>query len=186
MTTYAPNYTPRYRARYLAAGIEHTVQVRAQRGQSAFVTAGLGSVVRSLFNLFAEDLASDFAWLSAEYAVTDSDDFIPTDAPAAITGGADVAGFTLNQRATSTNFNGRAVGSRAAVFLYGVQWSVAIGQPAENGRVSAVEDARVGAAATLCSSNFWANSGTLATFHPYANIKVNDHLLKLIRRGTIS
>jgi hypothetical protein len=186
MTTYAPNYTPRWRGRYLAGGIEHTIQVRTQRGQSAFITQGLGAFVRSLFFIYQDTLASDFAWLSAEYAVTDSDDFVPMSPPAAVVGGASLAGFSLKQRCTSTNFNGRAVGSRAALYLYGIQWDEGLSSIADNGRVSPAEDPNVTAVAAIATTNFFANSGTQATWHQYANIKVNDHLLKLLRRGTIS
>lgn len=186
MTTYAPNYTPRWKGRYVAAGIEHTIQVRAQRNQSAFITQALGGFVRSVFNTFVANLADDFAWLSAEYALTDSDDFIPTAVPAAVVGEAAASGFNLFHRVTSTNFNGRNSGSRAGLYLYGLQWVISVGSPAENGRVSAAEDARVSTATAICTTNFFANSGTAAVWHDYANIKVNDHLLKLLRRGTIS
>lgn len=186
MTSYAPGYTPRWKGRYLAAGIEHTIQVRTQRGQSAFITQGLGAFVREVFALWTDTLADDFTWLSAEYAVTDSDDFVPMSPPAAIVGGADLSTFSLRQRCTSTNLNGRAVGSRAALYLYGIQWDEGLASVADNARISSTEDANVSAAAAICTTNFFANSGTQATWHQYANIKENDHLLKLLRRGTIS
>lgn len=186
MTTWAPNYSPRWKGRYIAAGIEHTIQVRAQRDQSAFITQGLGAYVSSIFNLFSDDLAEDFAWIGAEFAMTDSDVFTPTAVPAPPSADQAVVNFTLRQRCTSTNLNGRGGGSRAALYMYGIRWIDSIGSPGENGRLTGAEDPRVTAAVAICTANFFANNGGSAIWHDYANIKENDHLLKLLRRGTIS
>jgi len=186
MTSYAPNYTPRIRLKYNAAGIEHTIMMRAARGTtSGGLDAQKGSI-RACFNFGAAVLADDFAFISAEYALTDSDDFFPTTLPAAVTGAADVSLFTLQQRATHTSFNGRVVGSRAAIYFYGFQWEDGIGSPRDNGRVTPAEAPFVGSIATELSGQAHAGNGLQAIFHQYANIKVNDHLLKLLRRGTIS
>jgi hypothetical protein len=186
VTTYAPNYTPRYRAHYTAAGISHTIQVRAERTEDIGTGAGLAAPLAGLFSTFASQLAVDFAWTGAEYALVDSDDFIPTATPGAVVGTRDISEFSLKARATSTNFNGRATGSRAALYMYGVLWLDGLGEAADNGRVTPAESAFVTTAAGICSANFAANSGTPAIWHDYANIKLNDHLLKLLRRGTIS
>lgn len=185
MTSYAPNYTPRARLKYQAAGIEHTIMMRAARGASAPLDAQVGSI-RACFNIMADSLADDFAWISAEYALTDSDDFFPRGLPAAVTGGQPIANFSLKQRCTSTNWNGRVVGSRAAIYLYGIFWTDGLGEVADNGRVTTAELVEVGSVATELSGQAHAGNGLQAIFHQYANIKVNDHLLKLLRRGTIS
>lgn len=186
MTTYAPNYTPRVRIKYTAAGIEHTISMRAARGtDAAGLDAQVGSI-RACFNFMADKLADDFAWISAEYALTDSDDFFPRGLPASVAGAVDPITFSLHQRVTSTNFNGRVAGSRAAIYFYGIWWSRDSGEPADNGRVTPLEDADIGTVATELSGQAHAGNGLQATFHQYANIKVNDHLLKLVRKGTIS
>lgn len=186
MTTYAPNYTPRYRARYVAAGIEHTIQVRGPRGSTGAEMTGLRLPLTGLFLTFADKLADDFTWIAADYALTDSDDFVATTIPEPVTGLVDAATFSLKQRCTSTNFNGRAVGSRASLYMYGILWATGLGEAEDNGRVTGAEDGDITTAAAICSDNFKANSGTTPIWHAYANIKLNDHLLKLLRRGTIS
>jgi hypothetical protein len=186
MTTYAPNFTPRWKGHYHAAGIDHTIMCRAPRGTT---TAGLptqAETVRASFSAMSGILASDFAWLGAEYALTDSDIFIPTDPPATVTGAVDVGDFSLKQRATSTNFNGKAAGSRAALYFYGILWAEGLGEDADNGRVTPAEEASLSTVITQLNAGAYANSGDSAIFHSYANVKVNDHFLKLLRRGTIT
>jgi hypothetical protein len=185
VTSYAPNYTPRARLKYLAAGIEHTIMMRSARGATAPLDSQIGSI-RECFNLMASRLADDFAWISSEYALTDSDDFFPRGLPTAVTGTLAVADFSLHQRCMHTNFNGRVVGSRAALYFYGVWWEHGPGTEADNGRATPTEWAAVGSVATELSGQAHAGNGLQAIFHQYANIKVNDHLLKLLRRGTIS
>jgi len=186
MTSYAPNYTPRLRLKYQAAGIEHTIMMRAARGTSAGGLDAQKGSIRACFNFGASLLASDFAWISADYALTDSDDFFPTTLPAAVTGGQSAATFSLKQRCTSTNFNGRVSGSRAAIYFYGFWWEDGLDTAGDNGRVTPGEESFVGTIATELSGQAHAGNGLQAIFHQYANIKVNDHLLKLLRRGTIS
>lgn len=186
MTSYAPNYTPRIRLKYQAAGIEHTIQMRGARGTTAGGLDAQKGSIRACFNLGAANLADDFAWISAEYALTDSDDWFPTTLPAAVTGAAPIASFSLQHRATHTSFNGRVVGSRAAIYFYGFYWEQGVDTSADNGRVTPAEEAFVGDIATELSGQAHAGNGLQAIFHQYANIKVNDHLLKLLRRGTIS
>jgi len=186
MTTYAPNFTPRYRARYNAAGIEHTIQMRGARGESASAISGRATILHDIFLAAAATLADDFAWISADYALTDSDVFIPAVLPASVTGLKDVADFDLQQRCVSTGFVGRTGGSRAAIYMYGVWWSTVTGTPAENGRVTAAEWAPVTTIKAALDTNAHAGNGETAVWHAYANIKLNDHLLKLLRRGTIS
>lgn len=185
MTTYAPNFTPRSRLKYFAAGIEHTIQMRAARGTVADVGAQKNSI-RACFNMMAALLADDFAWISAEYALTDSDDFFPTTLPAAVVGAVDVSTLSLQQRATSTNFNGRVAGSRAGIYFYGIVWEDGQGSPRDNGRVTPAEIPLIASVVAELSGQAHAGNGVQAIFHSYANIKVNDHLLKLLRRGTIS
>jgi hypothetical protein len=186
MTTYAPNFTPRYRARYLAAGIEHTIQIRGARGESAVDISSRRSDLHDIFAAAATTLADDFQWLSADYALTDSDVFIPAVMPTAVTGLYDVADFNIQQRCVSTGFVGRAAGSRSAIYLYGIWWAVATGAAAENGRVTPAEWAPVTTIKASLDTAGHAGSGALAVWHDYANTKLNDHLLKLVRRGIIA
>lgn len=186
MTTYAPNFTPRVKVKYQACGIEHTIQFRKQRGATASDMTGVRDQIRALFNIWVAALADDFTFLEADYALTDSDDFISMALPTAIVGLVAAGDYALQQRVTHTNFNGKAAGSRASVFLYGILWEQGLGTDADNGRTLPGEDARVTTSVTLLSSHLFAGSGAVASPHNYANIKVNDRLLKLLRTGAIS
>lgn len=186
MTTYAPNFTPRARLKYVAAGIEHTIMMRGPRGATADDLGDQFGSIRACFNFGATFLADDFAWISAEYALTDSDIFLPRDVPAAVSGTIDPTTMGLKQRVTSTSFNGRVAGSRAQIFFYGFKWTEGIGNPADNGRVTVAEAAFIGSIVSELSGQAHAGNGQQARFNGYANIKVNDFLLSKVRKGTIS
>lgn len=186
MTTYAPNFTPRCRLKYHAAGIDHTIQARAARGSSAAITSGLATHIYNCFQAMTLRLAADFAWISAEYALTDSDVFIPQSPPATPVGTQAVATLSLRQRAASTGIVGTTFGSRASLFFYGIFWGEGLGLQADNGRVTVAESAPLATILSEANANFRAGNGGNAIFHEYANIKINDHILALMRRGAIS
>jgi hypothetical protein len=187
MTSYAPNFTPRWRGKYVAAGVEHTIQLRTARGASFAALDTAGPHVSDVFSAFASLLADDFAWISAEIALTDSDVFSPGTIAPGVTGTVDATTFSPIQKITATSFTGRSPGSRGRVSLYGVQWFVDVsGVDASNGVVTTAEFGGVGTAAGLLSSFFAANNGLPSAFPGRATIKENDHLLRLVRRGIIS
>lgn len=187
MTTYAPTFTPRYRAKYRAGGLEHSVQIRGPRGASAISMTTRGNSLMAVFNDLSTRLADDFAWISADVALTDSDVWIPASTPGSVTGVIAVADMTIAQRITGTTFSGRAAGSKARLTLFGIQWVQATTTEAGNDFVvQGSEDGGVAAAVIECSGQFYANSGAGALFYNRATIKPNDHLVKLARRGIIS
>lgn len=187
MTTYAPTFTPRYRVHYRAAGLEHSVQCRGPRGASAVAMTTRGNSFHTIFNDLATRLADDFAWISADVALTDSDLWTPASVPASVTGVIALADFTIAQRITGTTFSGRAAGSKARFTLFGIQWVQATTTEAGNDFVvQGSEDGGVAAAVTEASGQFYAGSGAGALFYNRATIKPNDHLVKLARRGIIS
>src|SRR5690349_16402871 len=194
MTTYAPNFTPRLRVHYVACGLQHTIQVRAPRGTGAGPLSDRRGVIHDIFNLWAPKLCTDFAFISAEYALTDSELFTPIDPPFPVTGTKGPGLYSAKQKVTSTNFAGRAATSRARFSLFGILWIqdiIADALDAEddgsrNGIVTPAENALVADTATAATSQFFANSGEATSWYPRATIKTNDHLLKLVRRGTIS
>jgi hypothetical protein len=186
MTTYAPNFTPRVKLHYLAAGIEHTTQFRKQRGATGSDMTGVINQMRALFNVWAGRLPEDFEFLSAEFALTDSDDFFAMGLPTAVVGSQPVASYSLRQRCTSTNFVGKATDSRAGIFLYGILWDDGLGEEADNGRVFSAENALVPSSLAILNVHGYAGNGNTAAFKAYANIKINDGLLKKLRSGAIS
>src|SRR6185503_3226469 len=189
MADYAPNYSPRYVASYMAAGIGHSVMTRGPRGFSAsdLVTNGaavLGDIVNNLDSL----LPTDFAWISAMYALTDSDVFLPTGTlPASIIGGVPTSSLTPVERITATTFIGRSTNSRVRITIYCPDWDQeAPSGLGERGVVQASEVGGIAASITALNNPIHQLSGvdgTMATFYPYVNVKTNDALLRKVRRG---
>jgi len=188
MTTYAPNFTPRLKLRYLAGGIEHTIQVRAPRGTAFAAVEALGPDVRDCFLAIKATIYADFAWISGEVALTDSDIFLPCTVPLGLVDNvAVVATSSAVQRISGLTFSGRAPGSRARFTMYGSKiLDDAAGLAGSNGVIVTAELAGIGTIAAIASANFVAGSGAAAIFPGRGTYKPNDHLLKLVRKGTIA
>ncbi len=191
MTTFAPTFTPRVKCKYRAAGIVHTIQVRAARGTNPDGIGTLSNTLHDVFNAFASKLASDFEFISNEYALTDSTVFIPLAVPAAVTGVIAPSDYTPFQKITSTIFSGRSTNGRSRFSLYGVQWFY--GDVADDpdtipydGIVSGAESAAVVAVRAIANGSYCSGEGIVAHWYNQATVKVNDHLLKLVRRGVIT
>lgn len=189
MTTFAPTFSPRWKGTYVAAGIEHTIQVRAGRGSSFSDMNAFAGIVNTVWNAMISVLASDFAWVQAEIALTDSDVFIPATTPSPLDdpGGADPSLFSPQARAYGLTFTGKSASARARFTLFGIllptQAAAAIGG---DGLITPAEVAAVSTVVGIASTSFRAADGSTAAFHNRGTYKCNDHLLKLIRRGTIS
>lgn len=188
MPSFAPNFTPRYRVHYLAGGIVHSMQVRHARGSNFSDTEALREQVRLCFNDLASTLYDDFAWISAEVALTDDDVFAPAAVPASTPAGAvDGTTFSPKQRIHGLTFSGRAAGSRSRFTMFGIAFAgQASATEGGDGKITAAESAPIGTIAARASIYFHANSGSSAVFPTVATYKENDHLLKLVRRGIIA
>lgn len=188
MTTYAPNFTPRYKLTYRAGGITHTIQVRGVRGATLATMDAVGAQLSACFNaLPAGNKFADLTALSAETALTDSDVFVPAIFVALTVGTLVVSAYSPRARIRGLTFNGRAPGSRAKFTIFGYR------QPDElaateggDGQILTAEAAAVGTIAGLATTHFRANSGEAAVFAGRATYKENDHLLRLVRKGTIT
>lgn len=191
MTTYSPDYTGRYRAKYVSAGVTHVAQLRKFRGASVSLITDLAGVMGSVFTIWATLLPTDFAWVSAEYAEQDSNLFIPTSTPPAVTGSFNPSVYTPLQKVTSTTFAGRAPGSKARLSIFGVFWQFTnsiddSGTDAYNGIIEATEDSRIGDTKTALDSQWSANSGVNAVTYARATVKINDYWLRQVRKGIVS
>jgi hypothetical protein len=190
MPDYAPTYTPRLRVKYRAAGVEHTMLLRAARGASMATTISQReSIFHGIFNAVASLLADDFTFITEDWAATDSDVFIPTGSlPAAVTGALATTTWTPEQKVTATTLSGKGTdGVKIHVAMYGLYWDRNDKTaPAANGLVTPGESTPVDNAIAAISGATTTISGTVATFYNQATIKTNDRLLKLVRRGTIS
>jgi len=187
MPTFAENFSARYQAKYVAAGIQHTIQFRFARGLTgaAIVTAGHAHAY-NFFNSLSSLLADDFAWVSAQWCQEDTTIFIPAGStPTAVVGTIDAATFTPYAAASCLHFPGKSDVSKAGVFAFGVFFDpYDTASPARNGIVLATESAPVLAAISSLSGGtaVTAVNGVTASWFNYTTYKVNDHVLKEVRK----
>lgn len=186
---FAENFTGRYRAKYRAAGIEHTIMVRFGRGGSLSAIGSAGAaLLHNIFSALDTELADDFEWISAEASEADTDFFSPAATPLAVTGARDFVteNWSPVKRVSGLTFSGRAPGSRARVTMFGINVNnITTAQIGGDGIVTPAELAGVATVASLLQGSVVANSNESAFFYGRATHKVNDHLLKLVRRGLI-
>ncbi len=193
MTTFAPSATKRVIETYISAGVQHTVTFRRARseGVSAALTAARATFEQVVLAL-ASQLPDDFAWVTEEYILEDEEIRHPSGwtGPGSIVGDVDVTTLTAIEKITGTTFQGKGSGgSKCRFTIYGTSWDQhTVGADAANGRVTVGEDAGVAAVVTTLNGGTptYAIDNTIATFYAYANVKVNDHLLALVRKGSIT
>jgi len=188
MTTYAPTFTSRWRGKYIAGGIQHTIQLRGARGATFSTMDGYKDRAREIFASLAAYLYDDFAWIQADVALTDTDEFTPSETPSVtVPGTIDGSVLAPIQRIKGLTFSGRATGSRGRFTMFGLHFAdLATGSIGGDGLIRPAEVANIAAVVVTANTYFHAGSGALATWHDQATYKENDHLLKLVRRGTIS
>lgn len=188
MTTYSPDFTPRWKGTYVAAGVQHSIQFRGARGDTFSTMDGYKDRAREIFEAMAGDLADDFAWVKAEIALTDSDVFIPATTPTvSVSGDNAVALYSPMKKISGLTFSGKTPTGRARFTMYGLLYlsdgptglgADGIITPAEAGGITSV--------VSTAGTYFKGNSGETAVWYNRATYKPNDHLLKLVRRGIIS
>jgi hypothetical protein len=188
MASYAPDYTPRFHLKYRAAGFDHTLQLRGARGDTAAsLIANQQAAAVDILNAGATAglMANDYAWLAAEYALTDSNVFIPTPlVGVSVAGTVNMALHAKRKRARGLTWAGRAVGSHARFTVFGlVIASEDAGDVGADAIITEAELAFIGTVAGAGDSFARAGSGQAASFYRRATYKENDHLLALIKRG---
>lgn len=186
MSDFAPNFTPRLRIRYTSLGKTHSQIWRVVRGVTD--PSGLVGKVHSYLNAMVPALWSDFTILGADWALEDSDVFLPVTPPAAVTGANDASGAHTTDAAFAFSFVGRSsAGAKHRVFQYGTTGAGAFGSVLANDfRLNVAESAPIAAAVTALnelSPAVAANDGFGVTWYPYANMKYNDNWVKRLRRG---
>lgn len=188
MTTYAPTFTPRYRATYICAGLRHTITVRGPRGLSFSDMDNYNNRLRELFSMCHGSLCDDFAWVSGEVAMTDSDVFLPGTTPGAITaGGNALSDYSPISKISAMTISGKSEDSRARFSVFGLlAGGTTPGDMGQDGLIRPSELTALTGMVTLANTYFYANSGQIARFRNLATYKPNDHLLKLVRRGIIT
>ncbi len=191
MPDFAPNVTARYRLHYNVAGRVHTIQCRGVRGIDVSTLQADGSAyLRGLFAAMAGLMADDLAFVSAQYALTDSDLFFPATVPAAVVGGVAAATFSKQDGITHLTFSGRgASGSKINQKLYGVQVNADV-VPANfySDFVVLTSDAvqfanAVAALNTSPSGRIVAIDNSVPAYYNRITVKINDFWLRKVRQG---
>lgn len=189
MTDYAPDFTYRYRVSYRAGGFAHNFNVRGPTGLAEPVddfAFNMATAVHDYFAALAAILWTDFEFLSAAYAAAGSNIFIPTTrVPAAITPtGFDPADYSARMRATACTHAGRGVPSGAArLYWFGSSVVDSLDtDEAGDGAISVANVAGLDTATAVANANFFSSAGFAALWYPRLTTKVNDRLLRVIRR----
>ena len=191
MPTYADNYTFRVRGAYVAAGIQHKMKVRGNSVISGLAAAEqYANSLNDYISNFEADLWTDWSWLGWEYADPNTDIWVPFNP--VLTGGdptgtQNPASYTAVKKAMGITHSGRVAGSRARLYWFGARvLDEAVGAVGGNGVISSGEFAGLDAATTLATDTFRGGNGNAAIFYNRLTVKVNDDVLKLVRRGTIT
>jgi hypothetical protein len=190
MPDFAPNVTFRYKLHYNAAGRKHTTQVRAARGTLATPGAGqCATYLRAVFDALKAIMPDDLSFLSAEYALTDSDLFFPAATPAAVVGGTAAASFSKQDSISHLTFSGRgSLGSKANLKLYCFAFNPdVLPAPLESDFVVLASEALLVsnaiAALNTGSGIIVAIDNSPINYYARATLKVNDFWLKRVRQG---
>lgn len=186
MSDFAPNYTARYRFRYTTLSKTHSMMWRVLAGvtdPSALITK---------IGLFLDDLAGaiwdDFTIVAAEFALADSDVFLPAALPTWGGGEQAVSGSVASDAAVPVSFVGRSVtGGRARMFLYGTNMPTVIRTATGlDYRIYSSENAAFSDAIVRLNETspaIVANDNGNVAWYEYVNVKANDAWVRKLRRG---
>jgi len=186
MPDFAPNFTARYRIRYSSLGKTHTMTWRLLAGVTdpSALIAKIGLFLAE----FNSNLYADWHILSADFALADSDVFLPAAMPTNPTGAVAVDATKLSDAAIAISFVGRTIaGGRARMFLYGTAYGAAIRVTSGNDwKFLSSEDADVSAGIVRLNETSPAivgNDNEVAVWYEYVNVKPNDKWVRKLRRG---
>lgn len=189
MADYAPNFTPRWIVRYRAAGIEHDIMVRVARGIAGDGIRIAGDpIIGDIFPNLATILAEDFEAIAAWYIEQDSDVRVLSTTGVAVSGAWDFTPASGVQKVTAATFSGNAAGSKVRYSVYGLNLSQDLASnQAGDGIVTGAELSVIADVVSdlNASTAVRAINNVRPVFYNRVTVKVNDHLLKLVRRGLI-
>ena len=184
---YAPNYTPRVRVKYKSHEKTHTLTVRpASNDTGGFNTAV--SLVDNILTLLKPLMDKNARILGADYAVEDSDVFLPLsyDFPQFAAKTPSLVDPDKVNAAAYLSFQGiSALGTRTQFFVYGIN-NVHSGHAMDNFRIEYGEWEQVSDVIDLLLSS----SGALRAidkqgiiWREYANFGINAYYQRMARRG---
>lgn len=186
MADFAPNYTARYRVRYSVVGKSHSLTWRV--ASSVTDPAGVADKMELFLADMAPALFSDFTVIGADFALADSDIFLPAPAPASPPGDATLPAGAGGIAANAISFVGRSsLGGKARFFLYGIAYEVAgYTSRSVDYRFTSVENAEISDAVVRLNETapaLVANDDATAVWYEYVNWKANDKWVRKLRRG---
>ena len=189
MPAYAPNYTPRLKVRYRAAGANHTQTWRfPQVGVAGVNLAASVAAVQGIYDLLTPDMFDDWAVLDLSYADINSDVFLPTTGLTAI-GTVATAGEPPHIKAQAISFVGRSFGGQPAKFAqFGFAVTNVLAEQANDFRVSPGESVSIDGVIALLNTYaspllICANDKLGIGWKSYANTKDYDFWVKKVRSG---
>ena len=178
---FAQNWTPRIRLHYSVHSRDHVLQVRAARGANLTEINSMLAKLAAFISAGAGMLYSDWLATSAEYALTDSDVFLPLTVPSISTGALSTSGRPASQRALGLTLIGRgANGSKWKMTLFGTGNLVAASQ-GDDWTLTTTESTPLAdmiEAFTELPPIFRAIDGSTVTPYPKARLKYYDHWVK--------
>jgi hypothetical protein len=191
MPDFAPDFTHRFIAEYVAAGVTHRILVRRQRSEVLPGAANdAASFVTGIFAAMNPLLPTDVAFTAAFWIPKDTDVSIPGPLPTAPAGTIDPADYSAHAKCVGTTFSAKdGAGIKGRFTMFGVFWDLGTpGAVAADGKVLAAENATV--LAGIGAANGGTRDASIAdgtlNFNQYVTVKVNDFLLKKARRGLIT
>lgn len=186
MPDYAPNYTARYRVRYTTQAKSHSMtwRIAAAATDDTAIAAKVGLFLDDL----ADSLWDDFTIIGADFALADSDVFLPGTLPTFGGGNVASSGQQQSDAAFAVSFVGRTIaGGKARMFLYGTNFDVSVRATLGNdwkvlsAEASTISDAIVRLNET--SPAIVGNDNATAVWYEYVNMKYNDRWVRRLRRG---
>jgi hypothetical protein len=190
MPDYSPDATPRYIAKYRVAGLNHSLQIRGYRGESAIAVVDRGAgACFDIFNPIAAALCDDFIWLAAFYIPEDTNVSVGATLPADVTGLVGIEEFSSADKISHLSFAGKgATGAKVSLKVYGTGKTLDDETPGvftdflltsgESGIVSSI-------VAALNARDVAAIDNSVSSWYPRATVKINDAWLRRLRAGSI-
>jgi hypothetical protein len=189
MPAYAPNFTPRLKVRYHAAGANHTQTWRfPQVGVAGINLAASVAAIQGVYDLLTPIMFDDWTVLDVSYANINSDVFLPTSGLTAI-GTVSALGVNGTRKAQAVSFVGRsAAGGPAKIAQFGVDTGIFVDIEAADFRISPGENVTIDGVIALLNTYaspllICANDILGITWKSYANTKPYDFWVKKVRSG---
>jgi hypothetical protein len=150
------------------------------------------TAIAAKVGLFLDDMAgslwTDFTVVAADFALADSDVFLPGTLPTFSGGTVSAGGQQQSDAAFAVSFVGRTIaGGKARMFLYGTNFDVSVRAALGNDwKVMSVEASTISDAIVRLNETSPAivgNDNYVAVWYEYVNMKYNDRWVRRLRRG---